>query len=113
VKTQTANSIRQTRRGATRSRTVPLLFSCLLALGLMSLLYLWQVAAATSASSDLQRLQGQQTELQRQDAALHAELGEARSPAYIEAKARAMGLAPADSDQIVIMMVAPGSEAGR
>ncbi len=77
-----------------RQRPLVVLIECLLLAALATLLYLSQVAGADTANSQVQTLQAQSQLLQRQDAALHAQLGQARSPAYIAARARALGYGP-------------------
>lgn len=63
--------------------------------GLMALLYLSQVAALTSTHQALLAQQARQEQLRRQDAEAHAQLGQVESPAYIDQRARALGLQPA------------------
>ena len=63
-------------------------------IGLLALLYLNQVAGVTAADAELQRLQPEQTRLERQDALLHERLGTLTSPDYIERRARELGLRP-------------------
>lgn len=63
--------------------------------GLAALLYLGQVSAADAANQRLQMLRQQQVVLARQDSDLHRRLGLARSPSYIDVRARLMGLDPA------------------
>ena len=65
--------------------------------GLLALLYLSQVAAVNTASGHLADLRSQYIQLERQDADLHQQLGAVTSPAYIDRRARAMGLAPVPS----------------
>src|SRR5262249_31801212 len=62
--------------------------------GPLGLLFLHQVAGVTAADAALQRLQTEQTRLERQDALLHERLGTLTSPAYIERRARELGLRP-------------------
>ena len=69
--------------------------------GLLALLYLSQMAAVTSAHDTLLQEQARQTDLRRQDAELHAQLGQAQSPAYIERRARALGMVPANPASVV------------
>ena len=83
------------------------------AAGLLALLYLSQVAAVNTASGQMAGLSSQSTQLQRQDADLHQQLGTVTSPAYIDRRARAMGLAPAPSGAPVIAVtVTPEGAAG-
>ena len=69
--------------------------------GLLALLYLNQIATVTSAHDTLLQEQTQQTELRRQDAELHAQLGQAQNPAYVERRARALGMVPANPASVV------------
>ena len=71
---------------------------CAVVIGLLALLYLSQVGAVTSANASLQSAQARQTSLRRQNAQAHAQLAAARNPAYIDQRARAMGLAPVTTD---------------
>lgn len=63
-------------------------------IGLLAVLYLNQVAGVAVANARLRALSAQQTSLQRQDASLHQQLGEMTSPAWIDQRARALGLTP-------------------
>lgn len=65
------------------------------AIGLLALLYLNQVAGVAVANTQLSALDAEHNHLQRQDSQLHEQLGTYTSPAYIDRRARAMGLAPA------------------
>ena len=69
------------------------------------MLYLNQVAGVAVANARLRSLQSEQTRLQRQDAALHQQLGALTSPATIAQKARAMGLEPGDPAAVVVITV--------
>ena len=69
--------------------------------GLLALLYLSQVAAVTATHQTLLQEQARQSDLRRQDATLHAELGQLESPTYIEQRARALGMVPADPAAVV------------
>ncbi len=111
MKAHTAIATRQARQtGASASYPVLLTLRCLVILGLVALLYLWQVGAATSAATQLQALQAEQAALQRQDATLRQQLGQARSPAYIDQRARAMGLVPAGAGVLVTLRISSGSQ---
>ena len=111
MRAQTAIAIRRTRhRQAAAPHPVLLILRCLLILGLVALLYLLQVSGATSSATELQALQAEQSALQRQDATLHQQLGQARSPAYIDQRARAMGLVPVGMGGIVTVLISSGSQ---
>lgn len=69
--------------------------------GLLALLYLSQVAALTTTRQTLLQEQTRQTTLRRQDAELHAQLGRLHSPAYVERRARALGMVPANPASVV------------
>src|SRR5512146_1564861 len=56
-------------------------------IGLLALLYLSQVATLTTTHQTLLSEQARQTELRRQDAEVHAQLGYLQSPAYVEQRA--------------------------
>lgn len=85
----------------------PLVFalSSVALIGLLAVLYLNQVAGAAVANARLRSLNARQTSLQRQDAALHQQLGALTSPAYIDQRARAMGLAPGDPGVVLVVTV--------
>ena len=113
MKGQTAIAMRHARHKratATASYPVMLILRCLVVVGLVALLYLWQVSGATSSATELQALQAEQSALQRQDATLHQQLGQARSPAYIEQRARALGLVPAGTSVVTTLSVSGGSQ---
>lgn len=63
-------------------------------LGALALIYLNEVAGIASADAQLAALRTQQTRLERQEALLLEQLGEVTSPAYIDQRARALGLVP-------------------
>ena len=69
--------------------------------GLLALLYLSQMAAVTSAHDALLQEQAQQTDLRRKDAELHAQIGQVQGPAYVERRARALGMVPANPASVV------------
>jgi cell division protein FtsB len=70
-------------------------------IGLLALLYLSQVAAVTATHQTLLQEQARQSDLRRQDAELHAQLGQVQSPAYIEQRAQALGMVPANPASVV------------
>lgn len=94
-------------RAALTSARVRVLVSIAVA-GLLALLYLSQVAAVNAASGQLATLRDQSIQLQRQDADLHQQLGAVTSPAYVDGRARAMGLAPAPAGASVVVTL-PGT----
>ncbi len=89
---------------AVRSRLALSLFGAAM-IGLLAVLYLNEVAAVASANDRLRTLNAEQTRLERQDAQLHQQLGVVTSPAYIDQRARAMGLVPASPGQAVALAV--------
>ncbi|MFI5272139.1 MAG: hypothetical protein ACHQ4H_03795 [Ktedonobacterales bacterium] len=95
---------RQRLRRALRSRLALVLFGICM-LGLLAVLYLNEVAGVAVANDRLQTLNAEYGRLQRQDAELHAQLGDTTSPAYIDAHARALGLVPGDPGAVIILPV--------
>ena len=81
-------------------------------IGLLALFYVHEVTSLTAANDELHRLQAEQTRLERQDAQLHAQLGEVTSPAYIDRHARAAGLTPNGADTPVTVVTVNNSGAG-
>src|SRR5258706_16227898 len=73
-------------------------------IGLLALLYLNQVASVAVANVRLGNLRAEQTQLEQQNSQVHQQLGELASPAYVDQRARAMGLAP---DPTVAAVVFP------
>jgi cell division protein FtsB len=86
----------------------PALFGIVL-VGLLALLYLSEVAGVEAANTQLRALRDQQARLDRQEAQLRAQLGVVTSPAYIEQRARALGLVPASGAPIFIVRVPNGA----
>ena len=89
---------------ALRSRLALALFGVAM-IGLLAVLYLNEVAAVGSANARLQTLNAEQTRLERQEAQLHQQLGTVTSPAYIDQRARAMGLEPGPLGQAMALTV--------
>jgi hypothetical protein len=85
----------------------PLVFALVgvMLIGLLALMYLNEVAGVALANDRLSALRTEQARLRRQDALLHAQLGQVTSPAYIDQRARALGLAPASVDAPVRIVV--------
>jgi cell division protein FtsB len=90
-----------------QTRPAALVLSCLALVGLLALVYLGQVGAATAANQRLQALQAEQAQLARQDEQLREQLAVMRSPAYIDRRARALGLVPAPAGAAVVIVL-PG-----
>ncbi|HLI08892.1 MAG TPA: hypothetical protein VKV40_20180 [Ktedonobacteraceae bacterium] len=76
-----------------------------LLIGLMALLYLSQVNQAVSANDTLLNLHAQEAVLQRENQDLVNTIAQEQSPAYIAAKAKRMGLVPADQSAIQVLVV--------
>jgi cell division protein FtsB len=94
-----------------RMGPVTLTLSCLALIGLMAMVYLGQVGAATAANAQLLDLQARHAQMVRRDQALHQRLGEDQSPAYIDRRARELGLQPAPPGTIkVIAVPEPGAQ---
>jgi cell division protein FtsB len=74
-------------------------------IGTLALLYLTLVAGVAQANSQLQELNAEQTRLERQDAQLHQQLGTLTSPAYVDRRARELGLAPAPGTAPVVVVL--------
>lgn len=93
---------------------VALMLSCLSVVGLLALVYLGQVSAATAANQRLAALQTEQAQLLRQDQLLHERLGVAQSPQYIDRRARGLGLVPApDGSAVVVTLPDPAVPQGQ
>lgn len=92
-------------RRARRAHPVVRLLVCLVAIGLAAVLYMTQVAAVTETSARIQALKDEQRQLTRREAELRAQLGAARNPAIIDARARTMGLKPAPAGVAVVVAV--------
>jgi len=83
-------------------------------IGLLALLYLNQVASVAVANARLRSLRAEQTQLEQQDSQLHQQLGELTSPAYVDQRARALGLAPDPTVAAVILALdGPPRSGGR
>lgn len=76
-------------------------------ISLMALLYLNEVGLANQARLRLQQLAAQQTQLQQQNQQLLEQQGTLQSPAYIENRARQMGMIPEDPSKVPIIII-PG-----
>ena len=81
-------------------------------IGILALFYVHEVTSLTAANDELHALQTEQTRLERQDAQLHAQLGEVTSPAYIDRRARAAGLTPNGAATPVTVVVVHDPNAG-
>ncbi len=84
---------------------VALSICSVLLIGLMAVLYLTQVGQAVSVNQQIQDYHYQQAALQRQNQDLVSTIAQEQSPAYIAAKAQAMGLVPEDPKVVQVIVV--------
>jgi len=76
-----------------------------LLISLMAVLYLAQLGQAVTANQEIQRLHGQQATLAREDQDLAQQIAQEQSPVYIAARAKAMGLIPADPKTVIVLVI--------
>ena len=76
-----------------------------LLIGLMAVLYLSQLGQAVTANHQIQQYQNQQAMLQRENQDLLYTIAQEESPAYIAEHAKSLGLVPADSKSVTIVVV--------
>jgi cell division protein FtsB len=76
-----------------------------LLISLMAVLYLSQLGQAVTANQEIQRLHQQQATLAREDQDLTQQIAGEQSPAYIAARAGAMGLVPADPKKVIVIVI--------
>lgn len=84
---------------------VALSICSVLLIGLMAVLYLSQLGQAVTANQQIQEYQRQQTTLQREDQDLLYAIAHEESPGYIADHAKSLGLIPADSNAVIIVIV--------
>ena len=84
---------------------VALSISSVLLISLMAVLYLSQLGQAVAANQKLQDIHTQQASLERQNQDLVNVIAQEQSPEYIIAKARAMGLVPADPKTVQVLII--------
>ena len=84
---------------------VALSICSVLLIGLMAVLYLSQLGQAVTANRQIQVYQRQQTTLQREDQDLLYAIAHEESPGYIADHAKSLGLIPADSNAVIIVVV--------
>jgi cell division protein FtsB len=99
----------QQRMRATLRRPLALVLFGVALVGLLALLYLSEVAGVEATNAQLRAQQDQQARLERQEAQLRERLGVVTSPAYIEQRARALGLVPASGAPIFIVRMPNGA----
>ena len=84
---------------------VALSISSVLLIGLMAVLYLSQLGQAFTPNQQIQQFQKQQTMLQRENQDLLYTIAQEESPGYIADHAKSLGLVPADSKAVIIVVV--------
>lgn len=88
-----------------RMGPVGLSICSVLLISLMAVLYLSQLGQAVTANQEIQSLRQQQATLARQDQDLAQQIAQERSPVYIAARAKAMGLIPADPKTVIVLVI--------
>ncbi len=76
-----------------------------LLIGLMAVLYLSQLGPAVTANQQIQQFYRQQTALQRENQDLLYTIAHEESPGYIADHAKSLGLVPADSKAVIVVVV--------
>ncbi len=84
---------------------VALSICSVLLIGLMAVLYLSQLGQAVTANQQIQQYHRQQTVLQRENQDLLYALAHEESPGYIAEHAKSLGLVPADTKAVIIVVV--------
>jgi len=84
---------------------VALSMCSVLLIGLMAVLYLSQLGQAVTANQQIQQFHRQQTILQRENQDLLYTIAQEVSPGYFAARAKSLGLVPADSKAVIIVVV--------
>ena len=84
---------------------VALSICSVLLIGLMAVLYLSQLGQAVTANQQFQQFHRQQTILQRENQDLLYAIAQEESPGYIAEQAKSLGLVPADSKAVIIVVV--------
>ena len=88
-----------------RMGPVGLSICSVLLISLMAVLYLSQLGQAVTANQKIQSLHEQQAMLAREDQDLVYQVAQEQSPAYIAARAKAMGLIPADPKAVIVLVI--------
>ena len=88
-----------------RMGPVGLSICSVLLISLMAVLYLAQLGQAVTANQEIQRLHRQQATLAREDQDLAQQIAQEQSPTYIAARAKAMGLIPADPKTVRVLVI--------
>ena len=84
---------------------VALSICSVLLVGLMAVLYLSQLGPAATANRQIQQFQRQQTILQRENQDLLYTVAQEESPIFIAEHAKSLGLVPAESKAVTILVV--------
>ena len=84
---------------------VALSICSVLLIGLMAVLYLSQLGQAVTVNQQIQQFHRQQTMLQRENQDLLYAIAHEESPGYIAEQAKSLGLVPADSKAVIIVVV--------
>lgn len=84
---------------------VALSLGSVLLISFMAILYLAQLGQVVATNQQIQDLRSQQAVLQRENNDLVNTIAQERSPASIAARARRMGLIPADPQGVQVMVV--------
>jgi cell division protein FtsL len=84
---------------------VALSICSVLLIGLMAVLYLSQLGQAVTANQQIQQFHKQQAILQRENQDLLYSIAQVESPNYIAAHAKSLGLVPADSKAVTVLVV--------
>ncbi|HLI68603.1 MAG TPA: septum formation initiator family protein [Ktedonobacteraceae bacterium] len=77
----------------------------MLLISLMAILYLSQLGQAVTTNQQIQALRNQEAALQRQNSDLINTIAQEQSPAYIAAHARKLGLAPANPQNVQVVLI--------
>jgi cell division protein FtsL len=74
-------------------------------IGLMAVLYLSQLGQAVTPNQQIQQFHKQQAILQRENQDLLYTIAQEESPGYIAEHAKSLGLVPADSKAVIVVVV--------
>jgi len=88
-----------------RMRPITLCICSVLLISLMAILYLSQLGQAVTTNQQIQALRNQEAALQRQNSDLINTIAQEQSPAYIAAHARKLGLAPANPQNVQVVLI--------
>jgi hypothetical protein len=84
---------------------VALSICSVLLIGLMAVLYLSQLGQAVTANQQIQQVHRQQAILQRENQDILYTIAQEESPSYIAVHAKSLGLVPADSKAVTVLVV--------